>query len=438
MKKPIIVSLILIIGVITIGYFLSQKKDKPTSYTPSSTQSQACTADSSWFSGPVPMPDYQNFPSNPTNCDFHQISWQYFLWLTEAIDNNTLRFETLFNDQAINPAVPDSTSHILGGIVQAGGPAGILIDQNGRAVYTTMMINDLYRDFVIDSSLYTINGLQAIAPTTDFPNGAFSLKAAWKIVEQGEDVSNFYTTEAELYLLKNEGGKIVLSEETSTEKVALVGLHIAVVVANHPEFIWATFEHIDNSPTIDTNANLNAPVSDQNYTFYKAGTLARDCNQFNAAITQLDESTQKLSPVSQIFRQYHNGGGDSTNNANIDSLNASVHSLLPTNSIWKNYREVGAVWFNTAKGELVPNWTPNNDSITRITGSTRLSNTVIESFTQNIRSENECFSCHNSMAVTNTFEPQYSLAGKNVLTSHILLQNYLDSTAMDKRINRNQ
>ncbi|BDS09938.1 hypothetical protein [Aureispira anguillae] len=433
MKKSIIISVVLLIAIIALAYYFSSKPaPNPVVDPPKST---ACTADPAWFVGAVPEPDYQNFPSDPNNCDFHQISWQYFLWLTETVDNGQLRFETLFNDQAINPNAENPTSHTLGGIVQAGGPAGILIDQNGRAVYTTMMINDIYRNFAIDSSLYTTNGLKNIAPNTNFPNGSFSLKAAWKIVEEGEDASDFYTTSADLYLLKKEGEKIALSDETVNQTVALVGFHIAVVVENHPEFIWATFEHINNSPTIDTNNNINAPVSDQNYTFYKAGTPAADCNQFNEAIVQLDEATQKLSPVSQIFRQYRNGAGDSTNNANIDSLNASVHRQLPNGSVWKNYREVGAIWFKV-NNDLVPNWTPNNDPTPRITGSTRLSNTVIESFTQNIRSENECFSCHNSMAVTNTFNPSLTVAGKNVLTSHIILQNYLDSVATDKRIDR--
>lgn len=437
MKKITIISVILLIGILVIVYLkFSTNTTVVEPYSNPDPSSQTCAADSAWFEGAVPEPDYESFDSSSDNCDFHKISWQYFLWLTEAVDNGQLRFETMFNDQAINPNTENPTSHILGGVVQAGGPGGILIDQNGRAVYTTMMINDIYRDFAIDNELYTVAGLQNIPATTNFPDGAFSLKASWKIVEEGEDVSDFYTTEADLYLLKKEGNTIELSDEIAAEKqtVALVGFHIAVVVKGHPEFIWATFEHIKNSPTLDADGNMNAPVSNENYTFYTAGTKPSDCNKFNGLVVQLDAATQKLSPVSQIFRQYENGAGDSTNNANIDSLNESVHRQLPNGSVWKNYREVGAVWFDSDKGHLVPNWTPNNDSTPRITGSTRLSNTVIESFTQHIENENECFSCHNTMAVS--FSIDETVAGKNVLTSHILLQNYLDSITTEKELRR--
>lgn len=429
MKKNTLIILALIAFFLAVGCF-SSGDDNQGDYSnddTATTTAASCDANPAWFNTPMTEPRYDTFPgSNATNCDFHQISWQYFLWLTETVGNGELRFETMFNSEAIDPNYPDSTSHILGGIVQAGGPAGILIDQNGRAVYTTLLINDIYRDFVIQHNLYTVEGMKAVPDSLDFPPGAFSLKASWKIVEEGEDVSKFYTTTAEVKVLKQENGKIVLTEETKQEQVALVGFHIAVVVEHHPEFIWATFEHIDNAPNLDADANMNAPVSNNDYTFYAAGTLPGACNQFNASIVSLDAATQKMTPITQVFRQYRNGGGDSTNNSNIDSLNASVHSMLPTGSVWKNYREVGAVWFNTAKGVLVPNWTPNNDPQDRITGSTKVSNATIETFTQNIRSEHECFSCHNTLAVTNTFEPEKSLAGKNVLTSHILLQNYLD------------
>ncbi len=65
-------------------------------------------------------------------------------------------------------------------------------------------------------------------------------------------------------------------------------------------------------------------------------------------------------------------------------------------------------------------------------GSTRLSNSTIETFTQNQRSANECFSCHNTTAVTDTPEKTAPLAGKNINTSHILLKNYLNGHSVKR------
>ena len=116
------------------------------------TTGSSCAAPASWFSGdtiPTPNPN----DTLVTNCDFHKLSWQYFLWLTEEVKPGKLRFETMYNAASINPAVKDPTYHILGGVQQAESN-GILVDQNGRAVYTTLIINDVYRNWVIQNKLY--------------------------------------------------------------------------------------------------------------------------------------------------------------------------------------------------------------------------------------------------------------------------------------------
>lgn len=385
-----------------------------------------CVAPAAWFSGKsVPKPDAGNGAQFNSNCAFHQFSWQAFLWLTEANKAGKLRFETMYSDAAINPRIRHPRKHVLGGVNQADSH-GILVDQNGRAVYTTMMIDDVYRNFVIKNRLYSSKGMQNADPALVFPNGALSLKAAWKIVGKGEDTSRFYTTTAKIQLLSKVGDGVGIAPKpkTVTARVALVGLHIAEVVSGHPEAIWATFEHVDNAPDFNKDQTMSGVVSDKSFTFYQAGTTAADCNPNNASIIQLDAKTQKLSPVTQACRQFRNGGGDAGNMANIDAINKSVLSQLPANSIWKNYMEVGAVWFIKSNA-LAPDWNPNIDP-SLLTGSTLLSSAVIETFTQNTTSKNECFSCHNTMAVTDTNDIRRTLSGKNISTSHILLQKYLN------------
>jgi hypothetical protein len=384
-----------------------------------------CVAPTNWFSGKsVPRPDAGNGAQFNSNCAFHQFSWQAFLWLTEAAKSGKLRFETLYSERAIDPHIRKPRQHVLGGVKQADS-LGILVDQNGRAVYTTMMIDEVYRDFVVKNKLYTSQGMQNADPTLVFPNGALSLKAAWKIIANGDDTSRFYTTTARIQLLGKvgDGIGIPVRPKTITTRVALVGLHVVEVVSGHPEAIWATFEHVDNAPDFNTGQTMSGVVSDKSFTFYKAGTTAGDCNPNNASIVQLDAKTQKLAPITQTCRQFRNGGGAADNMANIDSINRSVLSQLPANSIWRNYREVGAIWFNKSNA-LTPDWNPNTGG-SLLTGSTLLSSSVIETFTQNTTSRNECFSCHNTMAVTDTNDLARALPGKNISTSHILLQKYL-------------
>ena len=391
-----------------------------------------CTAPASWFSGPsIPVPEPAKVSQFQSNCGFHQYSWQAFLWLTEADKTGQLRFETLYSDRAIHPNARSPRKHVLGGVNQADSH-GILVDLNGRAVYTTLLIDDAYRDFVIKNKLYTAAGMQAAPAALVFPVGALSLKATWKIVAAGEDVSRFYITTARIKLLSKIGNGVGIASRPKivSARVALVGLHIAQVVADHPEAIWATFEHVDNAPDFAPGQPRNAAVSDKSFTFYQAGTTAANCNAGNAGVITLDAATQKLTPLSQACRQFRNGGGNTANVANIDAINASVLAQLPAGSLWKHYREVGAVWFKTSN-DLKPDWTPNIDA-TMVTGSLTLSSAVIETFTQNNTATNSCFSCHNTMSVTNASDITRTLAGKNVSTSHILLQNYLKVSSVKR------
>jgi hypothetical protein len=171
-------------------------------------------------------------------------------------------------------------------------------------------------------------------------------------------------------------------------------------------------------------------VSEESYTFYVAQTKMEDSNVNGKPVLTLDEATQRLTPVTQVALQYRLGGGSSVNQNNIDLLNAEMHSQLPADSIWRNYSEVGAIWFNKTDA-LNPNWNPESDT-GLITGSTTLSNSVIETFTQADISLNECFSCHNTMSVTTVPPGTRVVPGKNVLTSHILLQEYLAAAKLKR------
>jgi hypothetical protein len=400
-----------------------------------------CTVPASWLSGAVPKPEPGKFESS-SNCEFHQIAWHYFLWLTEEVGEGTLRFQTLFSEEALAPETPNAKNEDLHLVFQAGS-LGILVDQSGRATYTEIFINDVYRDFVQHNKLYDPDVLKNFDSKTTFPVGSLSLKASWKLLENGEAPKGRYTTRADVRKLATQDGKIVILPKGEVQKnvpVALVGLHIAIVVEGHPEAIWATFEHVDNAPNMYAGQTMDAEISERDYTFYKAKTLAKDVNQNNAPIIRLDAATQLLSPVTQVARQYPYGGGSSSNQNNIASINQSVAAGM-TSSVWKNYMEVGAVWLLgevvdnvlvPKENVLVPNWSPKVKTSPSITGSTTLSSSVIETFTQNVSSQNDCFSCHNTMALTDVPADRSILPGKNVSTSHVLLQRYVQGLPVNR------
>jgi hypothetical protein len=423
---------------------------------PATAAAAPCTAPPEWFPhDQTPQPDDDaDFTSN---CMFHQWSWQSFLWLTQTMPDGELRFETFARPSELmrtdgaapepfpgrSPAgglalaprtVKQAEPTMLDEVDQAGS-LGLLVDQDERSVYYSMYVNQVFYDFVRDNGLYDPEKLAATSPTLDFPVGAMELKAAWKIVEEADAAAGWTTRQATIAALSEEDGVVVVSPTESLEvTVALVGLHIAGVVNGHPEFIWATFEHDENAPTLSdqqlaaylgSGSDIDTqPVSPSSFTFYAAGTPFEDSNQNNAGRLALDEAAQTLTPVTNAFIQYAQGGGNAANRANVVSLNASVLAQLD-DPVARRYLLGGAIWLAANDG-LVPNSTQQD----LITGSTDLSNVTMETFTQKVLEQRNCFGCHNTMQ---RFPPTTGtgvapLPGLNVNVSHILVNHYFQAS----------
>ena len=113
-------------------------------------------------------------------------------------------------------------------------------------------------------------------------------------------------------------------------------------------------------------------------------------------------------------------GNDAPNLAAIEQLNESVLQQLESGSLLKSYFEVGAVW---TTGVIAPNSTLQDTLV----GSKLLGNAVIETFNQAVQSQNNCFSCHNTMMFNPTDPKIQPLQGTDINLSHIILNAYLEN-----------
>ena len=406
----------------------------------------------SWFPHQdTPEPDNAGFQSKSI-CEFHEWSWQMFLSLTQDVDGQPrfLGFETPYdllginNREVLMPRMGKSNSGESFDEFLQAGTDGILVDQTGDVVYYSQYLDDTFVTFMQDNDLTDPNKAFDFPGTTSFPIGAVELKASWRIVDEGEDTSDVFTMPSTVFALANRGGKIVVdTARTRDVTLALVGFHIAGVVNGHPEMIWATFEHVKNAPNVPADFTPDTVISDHDYTFYKAGTVFADCN-LNYALSpelKLNEKTQKMSPVTQVCRQYEFGNGtdnlpvlqDSvkTNDRNVADLNKVVRARLKAEGdVFANYREVGAIWFRPTDA-LKPGMSLASDVDAAgnqfLIGSLRLSNSTIETFTQLSSRMNNCFRCHNTMQ---TLAPASGdtrlkpLPAKNINISHAFQNIY--------------
>lgn len=396
-----------------------------------------CRADPAWISSPS-EPDAEAFEAD-SNCSFHQWAYQTFLWLTSPREGSgRLVLEGLANPIELfrpgGPGAPypgraaDEAPRLLArtaksratadieDVFQAGPGNRILVDQNGEVVYYSNHLNEVYWDFVVEHELYDLGRLQSFPAETDFPVGALELKASWRIaVKDGQTLiegaaERFHLIEAEVPTVGvNEKGIVVEDKSRPiAATMALVGLHVTGVVKGHPEFIWATFEHVDNAPVY-----ASTPTSDPGpsgpWSFYAPGTPRNQTNQF--------DQNDPLAVVNVCLVHEH-GGGSKANQTAIETLNASVRALQG-DSLWSHYFLGGAVWTN---GDVPLNngaFAPGSEDATQL-GSLDLANTTLETFTQN----DNCFACHNAGAHEVVVGDRATEVGaKHVNLSHFIV-NY--------------
>lgn len=382
--------------------------------------------------------------SGTTNQLFHQWSWQKFLWLTKPVNGNPL----FLNQQQVMQvtsgmalvSIPAGALVVLEDTKQAGSDQSILQtnpDYNGgtgATVYFSIHMNRKMYQAGVQYAQQISSGQLADSNAASFPVGSFELKVAWVPLSAipASRQGNFYTTTASL---SADGGTTF----TNTP-VALIGMHVVGVVENHPEFIWATFEHDDLAPNYDWSANTASATTDK--LLFKQGSVSGINGIVYNTATQLGTAPYQVFDLFQYGVPRNPDGSFMTtsqsepeNFNNIQGINQCVKSRL--NDVWNNYFYNGSIWLNmdgktpqqqtaliNSLGYSIGSATPGSSA----RGSLNCSNVTMETFTQtfqtnisgiNVNTLASCFSCHASP----TFKSG-STARSPLYLSHVF-QGYL-------------
>ena len=158
----------------------------------------------------------------------------------------------------ISPATKAEEPQALEEITQAF--TAPLIDQNGNYVFYEIQMDPNEVGYICTYKLYNIEGQIAFTggdpkKDADLPegtdakdgSGAWELKLAWRIMTKTDDQKRFLTTDA---IVPPTNGKCP-DGSTPTDNqcpvtVGLVGMHIAHKSVSSPQWIWSTFEQVDN------------------------------------------------------------------------------------------------------------------------------------------------------------------------------------------------
>ncbi|CAM3846767.1 MULTISPECIES: hypothetical protein [Flavobacterium] len=126
--------------------------------------------------------------------------------------------------------------------------AGKLYDQNGNVVVYEVLMNKEEYDYVVTNKLYNINGqidFTKNGAIADFPAGdyeknalgAVEIKFAWKILEKDDHKERYYRNWG---YIEGKDGKLIKKE------LGMIGFHISQKTPTGKQWVWSTFEQIDN------------------------------------------------------------------------------------------------------------------------------------------------------------------------------------------------
>jgi hypothetical protein len=247
-----------------------------------------------------------------------------------------------------------------------------LVDQNGFDVWYEVKLNRTYYDYVVANAFYDSRNQRGktiafpASSNTTAPTGTIKVKAAWKVMgllgsRQPDDLTKFYKTEA-----------LVLDPTTGVcrkELLGLVGLHIVMKTAQLPQWLWATFEHVDNAPDQTTG-----PAPQQKYNFFSVSCAGCPLNQ--------PPSKEHPQAPTQVVRVVPVNNVAVTDNSKFKD---ALVTLRPDN-VWQNYMLVDAQWGASPS----PIGVPNQPKF--------LANTTLETYLQQPVAPNGCINCHGRFA----------------------------------------
>ena len=276
---------------------------------------------------------------------------------------------------------------------------GPLIDQYGNYTRFEILVNKPMFDYILQNTLYSKTGQKVFSGAVKFPcgvlngpEGAIMVKAAWKVINPA-DKNKFHTQTVLVYSPASQNPKYPAS--CSTQTMGLVGLHVGHKTNSGAQWLWSTFEHVDNAPT---EADVASGKLKAAYNYYDPKCPASKCAP-NAVPPRPWNPTQVSSFHSQVVRMNMFKGNEfafeSAAARNADALKLLLG--VSTSSVWQNYELISTMWpTNTGQCQAAPG-DPLGTPAPNFLANTTLE-TYIQGMVPNVSSN--CIECHNNATMT--------------------------------------
>ncbi len=270
---------------------------------------------------------------------------------------------------------------------------GPLIDQNGAYARFQVNVNRSAFDYILANALYSKAGQQSFSGPVSFPcgqgeqQGTITAKAAWKVLGAHDNKEHFHKTHALIYTAASVNPPV--KESCRKETVGLVGFHIGHKVNHAPQWVWSTFEQVDNVPTEQDVKNNKLKA---HYSYYNP-----QCKSCPVNIpAPRPWIPNRPGPPTQVVRM--DVFPQDTAESALEQ-NRKAQQLLrgvSAKSVWQYYQLVSTQWPSTAGdcNAIAPDFGNPAPQF--------LANTTLETYIQGTvpNTSSSCISCHRRATLT--------------------------------------
>jgi hypothetical protein len=270
---------------------------------------------------------------------------------------------------------------------------GPLIDLNGQYTRYEIRLNEDAFNYIVQNMLYNKQGQAAFTQPVQFPTGTnganqpvggMVIKAAWRVLGPDDHPERYHTVKAYVYTPASTNPPT--NESCVQMTMGLVGFHIAHKTASASQWVWSTFEQVDN-----VQVGPNAPAG-LKPTYYNP-----DCS--NCPINKpppkpWNPNAPKSQPA-QILRLIPIDSATQQLNAQWQGMLKGVNP----NSVWQYYQLISTQWPTAAGKENQPSGSlPAGNPAPQFLANATLE-TYIQGQVPNVSSS--CIICHNNATTTN-------------------------------------
>jgi hypothetical protein len=320
----------------------------------------------------------------------------------------------------------------------------VLMAQGSKLVYYMIHANDVYAYFLTGKKNHKLEQLNVFPSgykeldlvkkyarhhrMPSFPDERtliVELKSSWIELSSDDEYANYVSIRADVPDFKMvSGGHWQQIGWRRDVKLAMVGMHVVFAVQGHPELIWATFEHVNNTPNeryrYDADGNQQ-PWSQQacGPWLFSSGQAEpddhpRQCNGITVPACTMHWQTVDAtgSCVDANIPRIYREGSDiyaydksiaptdvlrisawgnleaPTFTARVISINNSIRRQLAADDVRKKYIMIGAIW--RANPLTLPGSGGTDCKQSETKGSKCVANSTMETFQQ----PSNCLFCH--------------------------------------------